>query len=160
MRLSMHRPLVLILALILAVGLWEGAQGEQPPMSASPAQPLSVTLETDHDSYRPGQPIAFHITLRNTGDTPVDLFFATGRRFDISVSTPAGDDIWRWSMGAYFTQAIQQYPLAPGAEETFTATWDQRLYGGGQAAPGPYQAVATIVTGDRPESEPVHFTIR
>ena len=127
-------------------------------MTASPG-PITLTLATDRDTYQPGATVEFKVTLRNSSNASVDLYFSSGRSFDITVTTPAGDEIWRWAAGRFFTQSIRQLSLAPGEDKTYIATWDQRTSDDTPAPPGRYHATATIPTDQEPRSPPATFTI-
>jgi hypothetical protein len=128
-------------------------------MTAMPG-PISVTLTTNRDDYRSGDPVEFRVTFGNTSNVPVDLYFSSGKTFDITVTTPAGDEVWRWAAGRFFTQAIREFTLAPGEETTYTAAWDQHTIEGAVVPVGRYHAVATVPIEHEPASPPVIFTIQ
>lgn len=87
----------------------------------------------------------FQFQVENTGDSPVDLQFSSGKQADIAVSAD-GEERWRWSEGLMFTQALQTRTLAPG--ETFEQefVWE--------APPdGEYSATATLEANLRQTAE-------
>lgn len=46
------------------------------------------------------------LTLRNQTGGPLELKFSSGQMFDVVVREESGADIWRWSDGRVFTQAV------------------------------------------------------
>lgn len=46
------------------------------------------------------------LTLRNQTREPLELKFKSGQMFDVVVRDEAGADLWRWSDGRIFTQAV------------------------------------------------------
>lgn len=61
-------------------------------------------------------------TVENTGDEPVTLSFSDGQRAEY-VAERDGETVWQYSDGRMFAMALGSLELAPGQEETFTATW-------------------------------------
>lgn len=89
---------------------------------------LDITVE------RTGVTFAFGIT--NPGTEPIDLTFRTGMVADVAVYQD-GVEVWRWSDGRMFTQAIETQTLAPGETLVFEANWDD-------SSPGSYTAEASL----------------
>lgn len=80
--------------------------------------------------------VTFAFTVTNPTTERVDLVFPDGLVVDVTVLD--GDrEVWRWSEGRAFTQAVQRETLAPGESSVSTLTWDG-------ATPGRYRAVATL----------------
>jgi hypothetical protein len=50
---------------------------------------------------------AVRLTLRNTTGAPLKLEFGSGQTFDVVVRDEDGKDVWRWSDGRGFTQALR-----------------------------------------------------
>lgn len=82
--------------------------------------------------------VEFTYVVENAGDAPVELTFMSGQQFDITV-TADGEEVWRWSDGRMFTQAIQEVSLDPDEELSFTAAWDD-------AESGTYEVTGTLAT--------------
>lgn len=88
-----------------------------------------LVVATDHD-------VEFRFTVTNTGTDSVELAFASGFVADFAVHRD-DDEVWRWSDGRMFTQALQTETIAPGETFTHTGTWKD-------PKPGAYEAVATL----------------
>ena len=50
---------------------------------------------------------AVRLTLRNTTGAPLKLEFGSGQTFDVVVRDEDGKDVWQWSDGRGFTQALR-----------------------------------------------------
>lgn len=87
-----------------------------------------------------GETVDFAFVAENAGDEPVDLTFRNGMTADVVVCED-GAEVWRWSDGRLFAQAIRTETLAPGESTTAALTWEDPL-------PGTYTAEASLaVTG-------------
>jgi uncharacterized protein YndB with AHSA1/START domain len=85
-----------------------------------------------------GDAVRLRFTVVNASDEAVELTFRDSGRADFAVYTEDGDrEVWRWSDGRMFMQAIQYSDLQPGQEATFTESWPD-------PAPGDYTAEATL----------------
>lgn len=66
--------------------------------------------------------VDFEFEVTNAGTEPVTLEFPSGQLADIAVSDATGE-VWRWSDGRLFTQAIESRRLAPNESLLHVATW-------------------------------------
>lgn len=75
-------------------------------------------------SVTPGK-ASLELTLDvvNEGTEPVELTFRSGRRADF-VALDDGKEVWRWSEGRMFTQALDEATLQPGESVSFDGSWD------------------------------------
>jgi len=83
-----------------------------------------------------GDRVAFEFTVSNADDQPVDLRFRDACRADVAVLAD-GEELWRWSDGRMFTQAVEESQLNPGESATFEFEWPD-------AEPGRYRAVGEL----------------
>jgi hypothetical protein len=91
--------------------------------SHRPPYPPTMTLNGTLDATVDGD-VEFTLTVTNTGPDPVDLTFRSGKRADVVVTdTDSGEEVWRWSQGRMFTQAISTVELAPGETLDRSFTW-------------------------------------
>jgi hypothetical protein len=51
------------------------------------------------------------LTVRNTGPQPVILQFNSGQRYDLVIRDSKGDQLYQWSQGKFFTQALGRLEL-------------------------------------------------
>lgn len=94
-----------------------------------------MTLEATLDATLDGD-VEFRFSVVNAGDSPVELQFRSGKVADIAVFE-GGEEVWRWSEGRLFTQALQSWTLAPGESTDQRFTWEN-------PPPGTYTARATL----------------
>lgn len=99
---------------------------------------LDATLDATVGTAADGE-ATFTFEVENSGSEPVELTFRSGKRIDVVVTDTTGTEVWRWSDGRMFTQAITSVELGPG--ETFDETVSWRDPPGGS-----YEATATLET--------------
>jgi hypothetical protein len=121
---------------------------------------LSSARGEEVQAFRRGERITLQLTLHNRGDALQRLSLSSARTHDVVISTPEGEELWRWSHGRLFAQMLTEMTLQPGASRAFSSTWDQTRADGGAVAEGRYQAVGLIpAMGSEIRSQPVSFTI-
>lgn len=94
-----------------------------------------MTLEGDLD-VTVDSGVEFTFTVTNTDSESRRLEFRSGKTVDFTV-TSDDKEVWRWSDGRMFTQALQAETLEPGGSFVRTGTWSN-------PAPGTYVVVATL----------------
>lgn len=62
--------------------------------------------------------LAARLTIRNTSALPLALQFHSGQQYDLAIRDSAGRQVFLWSEGKFFTQALTRLDLSPG-EKTF-----------------------------------------
>lgn len=82
--------------------------------------------------------VTFSYEVTNAGSEPVELTFRSGKQADVVV-LDGEQEVWRWSDGRMFTQAIREYTMEPGETITQEFTWDE-------PEPGEYEARAMLAT--------------
>ncbi len=97
---------------------------------------LSACLSIDSFSYhenrmpvigpnpRPTPKMTATLEVKNETTEAIDFVFTSGQSFDIVITERAGRELFRWSDGRFFTQAIRQITLAPGDTFRFTEVID------------------------------------
>lgn len=100
---------------------------------------LLYTLSTNQSVYRQGEDVRITLTKTNISGRNINLSYRTTQRFDFVARRRAGQgEVWRWSRGRSFAQAISNIRLNPGSRQTFRVVWDQGDNRGEQVAPGNY----------------------
>ena len=147
-------PLLCAAAIAFACGprAVSSTPADAPPAATQPresdAPPLASSLDI---SVRDGVKLAFHAT--NRGGRRVELVFPSGQTHDFAILDSSGSEVWRWSNGRLFTQALQNRVLAPGETLTYEERWapgDRR---------GTFVAVATLRSSSHPVETRVEFTL-
>lgn len=141
---------VAVLASLVA-GACAGSNGEQadPAMGFAGADGLAGTMEVkvSESSVR----LVLHVT--NTGDSPIELNFNTSQRYDFVVETTTGEEVWRWSDGMSFLQALSTETLPAGESWEVEAVWDP-----GDRA-GEYVATGVLTARDRDLRQRARFEL-
>ena len=83
-----------------------------------------------------GEDVSFRFTVSNGTDGPVELTFRDAGRADFTVRRD-DEEVWRYSEGRMFSQAIGHARLEPGEEAVFEEEWPD-------PEPGDYTAEAAL----------------
>lgn len=85
---------------------------------------LELRLDVEREVYNLGDPIPLVLAVTNTTNRPKTLNFSSGQRYDFVV-TQDGREIWRWSAGKAFIQALGLVTIQPNETLRFRETWSQ-----------------------------------
>jgi hypothetical protein len=159
------RWLALVLALVLGA-LGAGCAGTSPGDQASDRPPgrLRVGLGVEGADARQalrlpaGRPITFVLVAQNAGGEPARLTFPSGQPYDLVVVRD-GAEVWRWSAGRSFTQAVREETLGAGGQRIERIVWPATDGAGQPVPPGAYEARATLATSPPLDTPPVRFTL-
>jgi hypothetical protein len=110
--------LPLLLAAAAAACRAPAPEGGPAPRAAAYGGPLvsSLQVEAGRDS------VLFRLQVTNPTAGPVRLTFPSGMTHDFAV-TDRGREVWRWSAGRHFPQALVQLTVAAGDTRTYTEVW-------------------------------------
>lgn len=89
------------------------------------APPVAVALSVEPLATGGEPRYLFVLGAMATGEETAVVTFRNGQTYDFVV-VQDGEEIWRWSQGRVFHQAIQQRRWPPGELVIFTAVWDGR----------------------------------
>ena len=123
-------------------------------------QGLLSDLIFDHDDrqYAVGEEVEMTLRLTNCGENEATLHYVTGQRYEfIIANSETGEELWRWSDGQAFTEALDEQVLANGEVVEYTETWDQTNSAGEQVPEGRYKVSAFSVGCGVPSEEPCQF---
>lgn len=70
-----------------------------------------------------GDTVRFVFAVENRGDEPAQLTFRDGGHADCAVFD-GDEEVWRWSAGRMFTQAIERETVAPGDTLRYGFEWE------------------------------------
>ena len=150
-------PLLCAAAIAVACGprAHSSTTTDAPPAAAKPVPDESTTAvslaSSLEISVKDGVTLAFHATNRDA--RRVEVVFPSGQTHDFTILDSAGREVWRWSEGRLFTQALQNRVLAPAE----TMTWRERWSPGTRS--GTFVAVATLRSSSHPVESRVEFTL-
>lgn len=115
----MKRALV---ATILVVCAACGSSGDPVSGDRRNVGGVTQTFTVTPSQARVGQPVQVGIRLVNNGGTAVELTFPSSQQYDFWV-TGADGEIWRWSDGMVFTQALTYQTIGGQSGSTFSESW-------------------------------------
>ena len=98
--------------------------------------------------------VKFSFRVTNTGKKRVELQFPSGQAYEFVVQDSIGREVWRWTTGRMFTQAVQNKLLDGGETLSIDEYWDHA------AKSGRYTAIATLNSSNYPMEERTEFVIR
>lgn len=126
-----------------------GAAGRPLPAAA----PHALVLALDVQPLAAGGETAYVLALgvMSTHAERHVVVFPDGQAFDFVVEQD-GRELWRWSAGRAFSQAVVRRALEPGRLYLFTAAWDGRD-AAGRPVIGEVQ-VRAVLTAEQPLAAP------
>ncbi len=148
----MTRPVLASLILLAGVAYACGprarsAEPERRKVVDGP--PIAAVLDV---KVRDGIEFAFRVT--NNASRTLELLFPTGQTHELVVVDSLGREVWRWSEGRMFTQALQNRILESSATLSWAAAWRSKV------PPGRYVAIASLLSENKPLEERVEFEVR
>ena len=97
--------------------------------------------------------VSFSLHVGNNTKKMIELRFPNGQTHEFVVMDSTGKEVWRWSSGRMFTQAIRN-KLLKGREETvFEERWSTK------GLRGTYTAIATLRSENHPVETSVEFVL-
>ena len=111
---------------------------------------LEATLNARDGADAEG--VELSLSVENAGDDPVTLSFSDARRTEF-VASQDGEEVWRWSRGRMFAQAVGEVTLSPGEVRAFEATWPD-------PDPGAYRVAAELAATGVELSAETTVTVR
>ena len=145
-----------VLPLLVAAALAFAYASPLPSHSSEPAAPARrhIVRDTIASSLdvKVGEAVEFSFHVTNSSNKRVELRFPSGQTHDVVVLDPQGREVWRWSTGRMFTQAMQNKVLAASDTLTFTETWRPEHA-------GTYTAVASLLSENYPSEQRAAFSL-
>jgi hypothetical protein len=133
------------------------ACGPRSHSSEAPERARTVSgpsIVTDLDVRQHGRQLAFTFRVTNNANKKVEIVFPSGHTHDVVVVDAAGEEIWRWSNGRMFTQALQNRVLSAGDTLTYEMIWTPTANAGTALT-----AVATLLSENYPLEQKTEFAI-
>lgn len=98
--------------------------------------------------------IEFELRVTNNTHGKLELLFPSGQTHELVVVDSAGREVWRWSEGRMFTQALQNRILDSTGIMFWDAAWRHNV------PPGRYTAIASLLSENKPLEQRVEFEVR
>ena len=148
-------PLLIAASVAFARGTF--AHDDSKPLAKKSAsmekkQVLATTLEVSRpkgDAER----VKFALAVKNNTAKMVEIHFPDGQTHDFVVTDSEGKEVWRWSEGRMFTQAMKSKTLKGHDETVFEESWDTK------GKHGAFTAVAILKSQNYPIETSVQFVL-
>lgn len=86
-------------------------------------QQLEMTADVQADADK----VDFNIQMKNTGEEAVELTFPSGQQYDVVVKSAEGEEIYRYSKGKAFTEALVNKEIKPGETASWKTAWNYQV---------------------------------
>ena len=120
------------------------------PRRVAPDVKLAAKLDVQAET----KGLQFDFSVTNTSKKRVELQFPSGQKYEFVVVDSVGREVWRWTKGRMFTQAIRNELLDAGETLSIKERWEN------VAKAGRYTAIATLNSSNYPVEQRTDFVIR
>jgi hypothetical protein len=140
----MKKLVFIMLGLLFLVGCGQTDENKDEAEEVSgdvETKEVQLAVETKESP----ESVQINITLKNNTDEEKNFEFSSGQKYEIIITDPNGAEVYKYSKGRMFTQALQYLKLPPGESQTWQETWDKKS-AGNKIAAGDY-TVTVLLTG-------------
>ncbi len=113
-----------------------GATGAASSAGSARGAASGANLSAAVDVAVLGDDVHFTLHVTNNSTRKLELTFPNGRTHDLVVLDAAGGEVWRWSTGQMFTQALRNQRLDPHASLSYVVRWRRPQVHGALTAVG------------------------
>lgn len=106
---------------------------------------IEERLETKGNYEIKDDKVVFDFELINYHNEPKQLQFGSGQKYEVIVIDEKGEEVYRYSDGKFFTQAIVYETINPGKSLKWQDTWDMTDKKGERLVSGKYTAQIKIM---------------
>ncbi|MBT2689008.1 hypothetical protein J7I93_12510 [Bacillus sp. ISL-47] len=93
--------------------------------------------------YAAPETLEMEVVLRNTASYPLDFEFPTSQKYDITINDKNGNEVYLYSRGKAFLQALQTLTLNPDESMIWKEQWNY-AHEGKRVSEGEYQINAIL----------------
>ena len=131
---------------------------ESAASTTNPRQNVDTTRQASHLLSAATQVAMDHgvqVTLRvtNVADHAIELDFPSGLTHDVVILDSLGRQVWRWSDGRMFTQAVRNTLLGANESVAYQARWNPA------GRKGTFTAVALLKSNNHPLEQRTQFVL-
>ncbi|UAL53287.1 MULTISPECIES: BsuPI-related putative proteinase inhibitor [Metabacillus] len=140
----MKKLVFIMLGLLFLVGCGQTAENKDEAEEVSgdvETKEVQLAVETKESP----ESVQINITLKNNTDEEKNFEFSSGQKYEIIITDPNGAEVYKYSKGRMFTQALQYLKLPSGESQTWQETWDKKS-AGNKIEAGEY-TVKVLLTG-------------
>jgi uncharacterized protein YceK len=148
----MMRIMMVFLSFILLTGCATVETNQSNKDSQEEESPTTIQLETKLEATQLEDKVVFDLTLTNKGSEDVELTYSSGQQFEITMKDEDSKEIYRYSEGKMFTQALVTEVIKAGEQLDWSIEWDQKTDGSRLVADGNYTVTAEVLAKTSDES--------
>ena len=100
-----------------------------------------------------GPTVRVSLRVTNVADHAVEIDFPSGKTHDIVILDSTRHEVWRWSEGRMFTQAVRNTLLGANETVTYEESWNPR------GLTGEFTAVARLESNNHPLQQRADFKL-
>ena len=126
----------------------EQQRSDTAPKEVPPAAALAATAHVTVDHT-----VRVTLQVTNVADHSIEINFPSGKTHDVAILDSTGHEVWRWSDGRMFTQAVRNTLLGANETVTYQETWNPR------GRTGEFTAVARLESNNHPLQQRASFTL-
>ncbi|MCM3595268.1 BsuPI-related putative proteinase inhibitor [Metabacillus idriensis] len=124
----MKKLVFIMLGLLFLVGCGQTAEKKDEAEEVSgdvETKGVQLSVEAKEDDGI----VQINMTVKNHTDKEKNFEFSSGQKYEIIITDPNGAEVYKYSKGRMFTQALQYLTLPPGESQTYQETWDMKSAG-------------------------------
>ncbi|MRX52705.1 proteinase inhibitor [Bacillus idriensis] len=124
----MKKLVFIMLGLLFLVGCGQTAEKKDEAEEVSgdvETKGVQLSVEAKEDDGI----VQINMTVKNHTDEEKNFEFSSGQKYEIIITDPNGAEVYKYSKGRMFTQALQYLTLPPGESQTYQETWDMKSAG-------------------------------
>ena|ERR1019366_9373353 len=137
-----------------SVAFARGTTTHKEMLAASSGKHNPKSVLTSTFTVNSNHGVEFKLDVSNNTKRMIELRFADGQTHDFAVNDESGKEVWRWSSGRMFTQALQNRLISGRETATYSEEWDAK------GMHGKFTAVATLKSENHPIEERVDFELK
>lgn len=88
--------------------------------------------------------VDFELLIKNNEEAPLHFEFPTSQYYEITVTDRSGNEVYRYSKGRFFLQALQNLKIEPHQTYRKVESWDYKV-NGKRVPAGQYTVTATLL---------------
>ena len=126
------------------------APKKKPKPDEIAREPLASSLNV---AITRAKEVRFALHVTNRADKNVELMFPSGQTHEFAVQDSIGREVWRWSEGRMFTQALQSKLLVGEETTTYAESWQPGTRS------GRYTVIATLRSSSHTVEQRTDFIV-
>ena len=129
------------------------AHASVPSAHQAADHPLTDTSLAASAKVSVGSNVKLALQVTNLANHSVEVNFPSGQTHEFVIVDSLNAEVWRWSTGRMFTQALQNREVDANETLSFREQWDSRGHH------GKFSALATLKSSNHPVEERVEFEL-